>query len=488
MGDHPEEIIGFQFVRKGVELVRESRREIALTAGDVVLWDGLQPTQVEVVEPFVKRTLIFPRERVLAVCPRLADLKALPPMDHNGAAALLVRYLNALAAELPGLDATARGAAADAALELLRAAVEPAVPTSRDARRAAMRAEVRRYVRAHLRDPELDPEAIARAHAISVRALHALFEDTGESVAEPGPARAARALLRGPRPPERRLGDRDRVPLGLPRRRALLARVQARVRGHAERGPPRRARGPRRRRGRTDRQRIRRCHTSPRPDAALASPRDGGSDGGQGGPRHGRGERHRPRLRDPLRPGGRGGRRRRPRARAGRRRGDRARDRGRRAGAPRSSPCDVVARPRTARRSSRDVVERYGRLDYAHNNAGIGVHAPLADDRRRGLRPRHRRQPARHVPRHEAPDPPDAADGGGAIVNTSSNAGLRGGAAAQRLHREQARHQRPDEERGGRVRQRRHPRELRLPRGDHDAAHVQRVARAPGARSSARRR
>ena len=25
MGDHPEEIIGFQFVRKGVELVRESR-------------------------------------------------------------------------------------------------------------------------------------------------------------------------------------------------------------------------------------------------------------------------------------------------------------------------------------------------------------------------------------------------------------------------------------------------------------------------------
>jgi len=47
MGDHPEEIIGFQFVRKGVELVRESRREIVLTAGDVVLWDGLQPTQVD---------------------------------------------------------------------------------------------------------------------------------------------------------------------------------------------------------------------------------------------------------------------------------------------------------------------------------------------------------------------------------------------------------------------------------------------------------
>jgi AraC family transcriptional activator of tynA and feaB len=184
MGEHPEEIVGFQFVRKGVELVRESRREIALTSGDIVLWDGLQPTQVEVVEPFVKRTLIFPRERVLAVSPRLADLKALPPMDdRNGAAKLLVRYLNALAVELSGLDPVAKVAAADAALELLRATVEPAVPTSRDARREALRAEVRRYVKAHLRDPALDPEAIARAHAISVRALHALFEDTGESVA-----------------------------------------------------------------------------------------------------------------------------------------------------------------------------------------------------------------------------------------------------------------------------------------------------------------
>jgi AraC family transcriptional regulator, positive regulator of tynA and feaB len=183
MGAHPEEIVGFQFVRKGVELVRESRREIALTAGDVVLWDGLQPTVVEVVEPFVKRTLILPRERVLAVCPRLADVKALPPMNRSGAAALLVRYLNALALELPRLDAGGAAAAADAALELLRAAVEPSVPTSRDARRDALRAEVRRHVRAHLRDPALDPEAIARAHAISVRALHALFEDTGESVA-----------------------------------------------------------------------------------------------------------------------------------------------------------------------------------------------------------------------------------------------------------------------------------------------------------------
>jgi AraC family transcriptional regulator, positive regulator of tynA and feaB len=68
-------------------------------------------------------------------------------------------------------------------LELLRGAVEPSLPTCRQAARAALRTEIRRYVRTHLQDPALGPASIARAYAISVRALHGLFEDADESVA-----------------------------------------------------------------------------------------------------------------------------------------------------------------------------------------------------------------------------------------------------------------------------------------------------------------
>ena len=178
-----EDILGFQIVCKGVETVSEGARGLALSPGDVVLWDGQQPTDVEIVEAFHKRTLLFPRDRVLAVCPRLAELRALPPLDDNGPARLLVRYMNALALEQPKLAAAAGVAAANAALELLRAAVEPCVPTSRAAAREAMRAEIRRYARTHLQDPELGPASIARAYSISVRALHALFEDVDASVA-----------------------------------------------------------------------------------------------------------------------------------------------------------------------------------------------------------------------------------------------------------------------------------------------------------------
>ena len=91
--------------------------------------------------------------------------------------------MNALATELPLLDHAGSVAAANAALELLRAAVEPRVPSSRSATRAAMRAEIRRYVRTHLQDPLLGPASIARAYSMSVRALHALFEDADTSVA-----------------------------------------------------------------------------------------------------------------------------------------------------------------------------------------------------------------------------------------------------------------------------------------------------------------
>jgi AraC-like DNA-binding protein len=175
-------VFGLTFMRKGIEQVRDRSRELSLRAGDVALWDGVRPVEIEVVEPFVKRTVIFPRERVLAVCPRLEEVPALPPLGQSASVRLLIRYLDALGCELAELDEDGRAVAADAALELLRAAVAPRLPSSRSARRAAMCADVRRYIRGHLQDARLRPESIADAHAMSVRALHALFEGTGESV------------------------------------------------------------------------------------------------------------------------------------------------------------------------------------------------------------------------------------------------------------------------------------------------------------------
>ena len=86
--------------------------------------------------------------------------------------------------------------------------------------------------------------------------------------------------------------------------------------------------------------------------------------------------------------------------------------------------CDV-ARSEDCAAAVREVVERYGRLDYAHNNAGIGVHKLLHEtededfDRVVAVNLRGTFLGMKHQIRQML------GDGGGAIVNTSSNAGLR---------------------------------------------------------------
>ena len=86
-------------------------------------------------------------------------------------------------------------------------------------------------------------------------------------------------------------------------------------------------------------------------------------------------------------------------------------------------PCDVASAPDNEALVAH-VVERYGRLDFAHNNAGIGVHRLLHEtedadfDRVIAVNLRGTFLGMKHQIRQML------TSGGGAIVNTSSNAGL----------------------------------------------------------------
>jgi AraC family transcriptional regulator, positive regulator of tynA and feaB len=177
-------LLGIQLMQRGIEVTRDRRRGRAtISPGQVVLWDSRRTVEVEALQPVRKRVLAVPQEVALSFCPRLAEQTVLPPIDGTAAGRLLVRYINLLAFELASLDGAAQAAASNATIELLRAAVEPVLPDSRDAMRAAMREDIRHHVRTHLQDPGLGPASIAQAYSISVRALHGLFEEVDESVA-----------------------------------------------------------------------------------------------------------------------------------------------------------------------------------------------------------------------------------------------------------------------------------------------------------------
>jgi NAD(P)-dependent dehydrogenase (short-subunit alcohol dehydrogenase family) len=87
-------------------------------------------------------------------------------------------------------------------------------------------------------------------------------------------------------------------------------------------------------------------------------------------------------------------------------------------------PCDVSSAENSEAMVAR-AVERFGRLDFAHNNAGIGVHKLLHEttdedfDRVIAVNLRGTFLGMKHQIRQMLEQ------GGGAIVNTSSNAGLR---------------------------------------------------------------
>ena len=281
-----------------------------------------------------------------------------------------------------------------------------------------------------------------------MRALHAAVRGLGRVGGRARTARAPGALLRGPRAAERRLGHRDRVPLGLPRRSPLLARVQARVRGDAQRSPAvatRRLMG-----GRMDG----RPGSSPAAASgigracALRFAAEGAAvvvadlgvsrDGGEATScrrSHDAGGR-------PLLPLRRGARPRQPGAGRARRR---------------------ALRPARLRPQQR-----------GHRRAQA-----LRRDRGRGLRSGDRGQPARNVPGDEAPDHADAAQGRrGDREHVVERRADGGGRLLERLHREQARHPRADQERGRGVRERWHPGQRGLPGRDHDPADVRPAPRA----------
>ena len=214
------------------------------------------PVEIEVIEPFVKRTRDLPAR---AAARRLPAPRRRPGRCRRSRAApsvrLLVRYLDALALELGALDEPGRAVAADAALELLRAAVAPSVPI--EPRRPARR-DVRRGAPLHPRPPA---GRVARAR----ESIAARPRDVGARAARPvrgqrrvglraDPPRAPRPLPRGPRRCPSggsvteiafRWGFHDA---------AHFARVfKAHYELHAERGAPRGARARRRGRRRAER-------------------------------------------------------------------------------------------------------------------------------------------------------------------------------------------------------------------------------------------
>lgn len=180
----PQVGVGVQV--SGRAVLEQDGRRAEVPPGGLVVYDTARPYTVDHPDRF--RTHLFHLPRRLLGVPerdlRQASARAVGPEEGYGP--VLLPFLGVLAASAHSYPAPVgdqlAGSVADlfsaliAQLSHARAAHEPGSPNEH------LVSRVREYIDQHLGDPELSPRRIARAHHISVRYLHRLFEGEGEGV------------------------------------------------------------------------------------------------------------------------------------------------------------------------------------------------------------------------------------------------------------------------------------------------------------------
>lgn len=180
----------FLFLVHGSPIGLEQRRNNALLhAGDVALFDTSQPLACEFQDQGRHSrvsVLRLPRAAVPLPSHKTDRLVATPLAGRTGSGALLTSYLAGLRenaahcgpTELRRLGTTAL----DLAVTFLAARLDTSPELPVESRQRVLLARINAFIDHNLHEQDLGPATIAAHHHISVRLLHALFEEEPETV------------------------------------------------------------------------------------------------------------------------------------------------------------------------------------------------------------------------------------------------------------------------------------------------------------------
>ncbi|MFI5770982.1 helix-turn-helix domain-containing protein [Streptomyces sp. NPDC051658] len=175
----------------GAMEVSQDRNDTALFAGDFALWTSSRPYRGRTVSAAgtgAARAIILHLPRTLVPVPeaKLDRLFACALPARSGMGRILADHLVSVAREAPGLDELESERIGLASLDLAtgllaaRANVQDRLPP--ETRHQVLLARIDIFIQDHLADPQLGPGVIAAHHHISVRLLHQLFRNRGETV------------------------------------------------------------------------------------------------------------------------------------------------------------------------------------------------------------------------------------------------------------------------------------------------------------------
>ncbi|GGG46866.1 AraC family transcriptional regulator [Kocuria dechangensis] len=166
-------------------VVEQAGRRSVLGPGDVTLYDTSSPYRLDFAEDSRLLVLMFDHG-VLDLPPAaVGQLRACRIGPEGPVHAMVASFLASMADHMAGLTGMNGQRLGNSALDLLTTSFNLELDEQVAAsayEKDRLRAAVHDWVEAHLSQPDLDPPTIARAHYISVRRLHQVFQEEGTTV------------------------------------------------------------------------------------------------------------------------------------------------------------------------------------------------------------------------------------------------------------------------------------------------------------------
>lgn len=169
----------------GTAQVEQDGRCTELRPGDIAFFETVRPYRTRFPQRFQLKIFAVPRGLLGQPEAALGRLTARALRPVGGLTSLLSPFMSRLADTSESYSGPVAERLAESAVGLLAATAAQQLGTEQAGLPGADRVlllRVQRFIRWHLAEPDLTPAVVARAHGISVRYLHRLFEREGTTV------------------------------------------------------------------------------------------------------------------------------------------------------------------------------------------------------------------------------------------------------------------------------------------------------------------
>jgi AraC family transcriptional activator of tynA and feaB len=165
-------------VRKGSEIFTQNDKTALVGEGCAVIWDGVKSAECHSAASLEKFTFFLPRDLAREALPGFESVIG-RPLESSPSLRLLFSWMETSMGSAD-MDDAAASTAGRVAVDLLTSAIGASSNMVLDTRSIRLM-EVRDFIDTHLRDAALGVVDIAQANAVSIRYLHLLFKESGET-------------------------------------------------------------------------------------------------------------------------------------------------------------------------------------------------------------------------------------------------------------------------------------------------------------------